>query len=529
MHKYIISITYSFLFLISHSFALDLKGRSNFMNVDKLLAPEYEELNDFGYIHFVPQFEENPNPGKASSMEIWFGELDDTPEALEKLKFIQEIIEEERSKDPDIKLAVMAYGPEADTLSNSSQFTRTLEKIGAENERVSIQKLPLFLNYQAKVQREKKARFPSNDTETVLQKLKGFRPGKKSWSFIRFASSMGGAFLGFNIIEGVPATMAAAVTIWPGLASGALTYHSNIYGDFLTNGKWATWLMESDRPLARKFRSAFGIYGHDFENSLSRNKEFFRKYYPDFYKSNPVLFELEMVSLTDGQKPSTTQLAQDKQKRLNLLSKLKHAEEYVKWYLTEVVFTGLAIKLPQTVAGLSIFTGTFQVTSDILWGSLIGTLAQGPGDIAVQVRKYQHIEELKQGIIDKKIHVENSQALLDEIKKIQDPKISYSIHDGSHPKLVEIENRARFKATAFSFFAVSGVAFELAGVPGAKMILGAVAVAGGVYLAKVKGLKNPIPTIKSSYKTYAEKVYKGTFGFRFQDWKTRRCTAAFIP
>ncbi len=507
--KYILSVAYILFF----SFTA-LADRSQYLDLNKFLKPGADLHNDIGYLHMVPQYEENPDPNKAVAIEIFFGEYDGSEKSKARLRHIKEILDDDKRLDPNFKTEVIAVSNETSTLKGSRDLDNFLTQFKLQDKKVHYNQVPDFADYTSKIKKNKKfKRYPASLLD-----------GRKFWTLIRFSSTMAGTFAGLYYMEGLSASMSASVALWPGLASGAITYYSNSYGSFLTSGKWATWLLESDNYFAKKVRASFKMNPETFTESLSRNKEFFREKYPSLYEKNPTLFEPMAIA--------ETKMAQKKQagKFTKILSRLKSAEEYFKWWVTEVAFTATAIKIPQAVAGIGGTSTIMGLTGDILMGSVMGMIAQGPGDIAIQVRKYQKIEELQDALKVGKIQVENPQALKEEIRKVLDKTgkfKSYTIHEGSHASLVKIENWSRSRATLLSFFAVTGVGLEIAGVPMARPLLIAVGAGGALYYSSVQGWIKP--------KKYTDKVMKfinalrdGELKFSMQFLKARYCSAKYM-
>lgn len=509
--KYILSIAYLVLFSLNAT-----AERSGYVNLNELLKSDSDLYNDVGYLHVIPQYEENPDPAKAVAIEFFFGEYDGSQESIDKLKQIQDILSDDKRLDPNFKTEVIAVSNRTDTLKHSPDFQKFLGAMKLSDNKVHMDQIPDFLDYSAKIKSKNKdpKRYPAAAMD-----------GRKFWTLVRFSSSMAGTFAGLYYLEGMSATMAASISFWPGLASGGLTYYSNSFGSFLTNGKWATWLLEADNFFTKRVRKAFKIDKASFSESLVKNKDFFRKKYPTLYQKNPTLFD--PIAVEEAVKASKKQSS----KLTKILARLKHAEEYFKWWVTEVGFVAIAIKAPQAIAGTSASTSILSATGDVLMGSAMGMLAQGPGDIAIQVRKYQKVEELKASVLAGKVDVENKKMLLDEIEKVlakSGKHAAYTIHDGSHAALVKIENWARSRATIISFFSVTGVALEIAGVPLAKPMLIGLGSWGIIYYSSVQGWFNP-GKLKDSALAFVRALRNGEIKFNMQFLKTRYCAAKFVP
>jgi len=321
-----------------------------------------------------------------------------------------------------------------------------------------------------------------------------------------------------TLVEGVAPGIAASVAFWPGAASGAITYFNGSYGKFITNGSWSKWLLESDKKFAKVLRGAMGLNVPNFEKHLLNNKKFFAKARPDLYKNDPVLFEQKV-------KQATQKVIDNKTNRISSIAKrLTMADEYVKWFATEIAFTTFAFKIPQAVAGIGAASSLFGATADILVGSTFGMLAQGPGDIAIQKRKLQKIDELLEAVTSGKQSVDAKAELLEEIKKLKAPRSEHVIGKNSHKALKRIENWARSRATMLSFFSVTGVGLELMGVPLARPILIATGIGGAVYYGNVKGWLTKEKMKKVFTKAYFDKIKNK---YSFSSIVYRSCASKF--
>jgi hypothetical protein len=478
------------------------------MDLSKFMDPAADSFNDIAYTHIVPQYEEQLNPKKAVAIEFFFGEYDGSEESLRNLAHIKDIISDDKRVQKNYKSTVITMSSNKE-LPRTDEFKKAIQAVGLAQTKVHSEDLPYFV---------KKSRQPS-----------AFKGGRKFWTFIRFSSSMAGTFGAFYFLDGLSAPLAATVAFWPGLASGGVTYFSNGFGAFLTNGKWSNWLLESDSYMAKKFRAGFKLNPVSFEDALVKNKEYFKTKYPEMYEKNKVLFTNRVKRKTNAK------ILETKSKLTRFVSKLHNIEEYFKWWVTEVIFVGAAIKLPQAVAGVGGGLTLGGVISDTLIGSTMGMVAQGPGDIAIQVRKYQMVEELREKVKSGNTKLKNTDALLEEIEKVlakTGEHKGYVIHEGtakvagSHKALIKIENWARSRATMLSFFSVTGVALEIAGVPAGKPILIAIGLFGAGYYANVQGWIKP-SNIKQLVQNFIAKVRAGDLGFSMQFLKTRWCSAKF--
>lgn len=485
--------------------------RAHYIDLNAFLKPDADLYNDIGYLQVVPQYTENPDPNKAITIEFFFGEYDGSEASIEKLKQIRKLIEDDKILFPQTRTDIIAVSPDTDTLANSRDLDGFLEALDFEDKKVHFQQVPEFLNYSAKINK-KDDRHPSSLID-----------GRKLWTLVRTSSTMAGTFSALYFLEGLSVPLATSVAIWPGLASGAITYYSNAYGAFLTNEKWSTWLLESDNFFAKKVRTAFKLTPKNFQAALVKNKDYFAQKYPILYRNNPSLFE------APASQAARRAVQASQNKFTKILSRLKHAEEYFKWWVTEVAFTATAIKLPQAIAGIGEAASLTSMAGDVLMGSTMGMLAQGPGDIAIQIRKYQKVQELEQAVKAGTMQVDNADELLSEIKKVLDKTgkfKSYTINEGSHYALRKIENWSRSRATMLSFFAVTGVGLEIAGVPLARPLLISVGIGGMAYYSSVQGWLSP-KKIMNSAKEYIRRFRQGEVNLSLSFLRNRYCGIPF--
>ena len=496
-----------------------LAERSQYIDLNVLnKAPM--EYNDIGYVQFMPEFEENTPPEKRMTIEIFFGEYDESESSKAALKHIKEIIADDKKLDPKFKLELIALSNQSDSVKNTPMFQNFRELTGTEDEKVHVEKLPNSMDYAAEAKRQlKKNRYPSSMMQSIKERARRIeqKMGRKAWTFVRFSSALLGSYGAIMYTEGISQYVLASVALMPALGSGGLSYFSNAYGGFLTNEKWTEWLMTSNSKIPRALRKAFKLNPKTFLDFIEDNPNLAKERYSmSSSKRKQILFQLEKLLVKKPKeilgitpKPEKVVDANAKPenykgelrladkhntKVLKVLKKLPMFEEYFKWWVTEVAFVGLAIKIPQAMAGIGEAKGILAASGDVLAGSLMGMLAQGPGDIAIQQRKYQMVQELKNDILSGKVKVDQKAALLDEIEKVlasSGEYKNYIITDSSHEALRYIENVARKRAAILSFFAVMGVGAELAQIPLATPILVATGTWGAGYYMKVNGWLKP--------------------------------------
>lgn len=490
---------------------------TGYIDLNQLIKPDSDSYNDIGYIQLVPQYEENPDPKKQMTIEFFHGAIDDTPESKLRLEHIKNILSDDARLDPKFKSEVIAVSNRINSLKHSRQFHDFLEHTGMQNSKVHYEQLPGFLDYNAKIKTKVKSkRLPSSIKSSLLSLEE--KMGRKSWTLVRMSSSMAGSFAALYFSEGLSPIVATSLAFWPGLASGGIAYYSNAFGSFLTSGKWAKWLVDSDNYFSKKITKALGLSEKNLIESIRQNDKHFSQKYPEFKKNNPELFDSAIKKISKSRVKNY------------IKNNLKVFEEYFKWWVTEITFVGTAIKLPLAVAGLNPSTSLLGMTGDVLLGSTMGMIAQGPGDIAIQVRKYQKIEELKQEVLKGSTKFDNEKELLAEIEKVltkEGPNASYVINDSSHAALRRIESWAQGRATFLSFFSVMGVGAEIAGIPLARPLLIGVGVAGAVYYSSVKGWLKP-KKIKDTVKNYIQKYKDGKVLGPMRFLQNRYCSNPFI-
>lgn len=459
--------TLSLLFLPCANAQIDFTQRSKYLKLNQLLTPEYEAFQDISHIQLVPQFEDQQPVEKAATLEISTAVIDNSEASQKRLQWLRDQLSQEQSINPNIPTEILVLGNKNSDLQNNPEMQDLINSFHSFRPEVSYDEVP-------------ESRSPSAAIS-----------GRTMWTLIRFTTTTSGAFMSIYFTRDISPQKAFAIGAVSGIASAGLTYFSGAYGRYLTSGAWARWLVESDTTLASGLRKSFGINGKSFSEMLAQNRKEMQIKHPNL-ASKPELFENMLIK--------ETQRAFDEQRvvRTQMLSKMQGAERYLKWWVNTNLYTTIAVKIPQALGGLSVPTSLLQATGDILTAGTMNFFAQGPGSLAIEVRKYQMVEELERAVRNGDKVVVNKQELLEEIKKVlakEGPHASYVINDASHIALKGIENWARSRQTMLSFFSVVGVAMEVSGVPLGRPILISMGVGGGFYYAKVNGAFSPKTTL----------------------------------
>lgn len=536
MFKYVLWLM---LFTLQTSFAQSnqMLNLQNFIEADTEVPGE--DVLDIAYQHIIPQYEENQDPEREVALEFYHSDLEpekgketggaDTASSknLRKIEWIKELIADDRKLSSDYALEVIVIGPHGMRLDQSEEIEDVISKLEVKN--VDYQNLPEGVGVSGQ------ERTPSSVEEDPKKpsKFAAFAKDERiRWTFIRGATGSGAVFASLVLATGVDPATAAAAAVVPGLVSGAITYHSGTFGNWLTNERWSKWLMESGTKFAQKMRKQLVISVATLQKYTNKTKASVAKKFPRLFAMMPEVYEKEGAKIGYQKvKKAKLTLSDLKAKLGKLKPNLFASEELIKWWVTEVAFTAVAFKAPQHFAGISVIDNLSVATKETLIGSTMGFFAQGPGDIAVQVRKYQKIDELKKKVLAGEIEnskklipigkttkkgekpVLKEKTLLEEIEMVlakEGEYKTYSIGNDSHKLLQKIENSARARATMLSFFSVAGVGLEVAGAKTvARSVLISLGVGGGLYLAHVKG----IITVDASKKlvNMSKAIFKGTF------------------
>lgn len=424
----------------------DFSGK--YLNANKLIdhniGDDEDTPIDVMYQYLVPQYEEKMDLDRAPVIEVYFGEIFHDDRTKERLDWIKQQLLDDYRAEEKFRSEVIAVAPHGSNIKNSRQAQNFIRGIQIPEMKVSFDEIPSDITFQQKdddIFQSSVIEFREEENGAARSPAARANP-RMFWTLIRTTTGAGGTIASLYFAQDLSPEVAIAVGIWPGIASGALTYFSGDYGAWLANGKWSKWLVESKNKFSENIRRTLKID----ESSLAK-------------------------------------LGQSRMK--SVLSKLHSAEEYLKWYVTEVAFTAGAIKIPQAIGGIGAASTLVGSVSDVMIGSSMGMLAQGPGDIAIQLRKYQKVSELKEALIAGKIKVDNQATLMHEIEEILAK--TKSISSNSHQSLRRIENWARSRATMLSFFSVVGVGMEIAGIPLSRPLLLTIGTGGAFYYAHVQG------------------------------------------
>lgn len=441
-------LSLSFLLIFFHlsSFSQDVVHdfSGKYLDANKIISSNIggsdETPVDVMYQYLVPQYEENQDPKRSPVVEVYFGEVYHNDRTDETLKWLKRQLLDDYQTEKHFKSELTLVSKHGHSLKNDSQTQDFIKKVTIPEMRVSYDQIPEDIKF------EQEKELTSSVLEIYKDKADRAPAARMNprvfWTLVRVTTGAGGTVASLYFAQDLSPALAIAIGVWPGLASGAITYFSGGYGSWLSSGKWSKWLLESKNSFTDKLRKSFKID----ESSLAK-------------------------------------LGKDKLAKV--MSRLHSSEEYLKWYITEVAFTAGAIKIPQAIGGVGAAAGLMSSASDVLIGSTMGMLAQGPGDIAIQLRKYQKVAELKDKILKGVVKVENQAQLLEEIEAIISK--TKTISDNSHVALRKIENWARSRATMLSFFSVIGVGMEIAGVPLSRPILLSIGVGGAFYYGQVQG------------------------------------------
>ena len=169
-------------------------------------------------------------------------------------------------------------------------FKKIIKHLGVENTDKKFEKVPDSIYFNPSIY-EKTSKLQKNE-KSKDRIPSGFSPGRNFWTFMRFSAASGSTYAALVLAEGIAPGIAASVAIWPGIASGAITYYNGQFGKFLTNGSWAKWLLESDTKFAKILRKGLRLEPKTLEQHLlkSHKKYSSSKYFKDLAHTSPEEF-----------------------------------------------------------------------------------------------------------------------------------------------------------------------------------------------------------------------------------------------
>jgi hypothetical protein len=445
-----------------------------------------------GYMDITPVYEDNPDPKRLMKIEAFVGSLDDPKTYKGQLNWIKDFIISEKAVDPNFKLNVRFISPSGHIINDTSQADDVIEIVKAHTRDIEFEQAPPESLATRIYELDKKGRFPNSIKKPRLSQ-------RWLWTLIRGASGAGASITSLVISSGFTPGLAIAAGIYPGILSGLITYHNGAYGSWLGNGSWSRFLLESDRKWIKGFRKFTGLQS--------------------------VIDKMQSVENKANRNPNV-RLSKRETSLLKRFRLIKKSDSSLKWWATEVAFVGASIQIPQAIGNIAnstrnfgeFLTGMKSITGmssllhgawDLLADSTIGFIAQGPGDIAIQKRKYQKFEKLKLDVQSGKIKVQGKAKLLSELDVILNK--GGSVTDISHKLLQKIENNARFKATIVSLFSVGGVALKISGSPLATAVLISVGAGGSAYYAYVADLFKIKSKVNMLVQRYIEPLKANVF------------------
>lgn len=473
-------------------------NNERFINLQKLLSKDYAKDFDIGYMAITPQFEKGQKSKDNVAIEMFYGEIDDSDQSKKRIEWLKFQLQQDAKIDKNFKTEIMAYGPHGTDVSRDSVAQDFIKSIKLSDTKVKFDTIPENFQISSGMVKTTQVKKPQNRMPASIS-------GRVLWTMIRFSSITGGTSASIYFSTNVDPMIAFSLGVAAGLSSGGITYFSAAYGRFLTNGSWSTWLLESDSLYAKGLRKSFGIDNKSISQLLTKHEKVLIRRHPELAK-HPEIFKQRLIE------EASQKFSENVEFRKKLVKILSKGDETLKWWVTEVLFTVFSLKIPQSIAGVGTALSATQMLADSLVAGTAGFISQGPVDIALQVRKYQMINELKENINKGLINYPDKVSLIEEIDKVlakTGPHANYVINDNSHIALKKIENWARSRATILSFFAVMGVAMKVADIPLSTPLLVTLGVSGGFYYLKVKGVFNEGGFIRTKGLQAVDKYSKG--------------------
>ena len=473
-----------------------------YLNIDSIIDIESEQMrDDINYFKVIPQVKENQTPEESVTLELFVGLYDESESSKASLDAIRELMVDDNKTSKTSHSEVWAVAPEGMNPKYEGDFKLIIDKLGFKDSEMKFETIPKYTFFNPH-QRE-----PSS-----------FSAKRMAWIVSKFTLATGASYYALTVTNGLAPGIALAVGVWPGIASTALTVYNGKFGRFLTNGSWAKWLLSNESRFAKTIRKGLGLTPLNFEKQLLKNETFLMKMKPELYANNRELFQKKVKDLT------TKMINEKSESLVSIAKKLGATDEYLKWYATEVGFTGVVIKIPQASVGVGVTAASTVLgeTAGVLQHSALGMLAQGPGDLAIQNRKNQKIADLRKAIKSKTVKVTTKKELLhykklglltkeqiantdkiikkgsfiiddidnlrSQLKKFTNPSSSYSISKASHRALRRVEMWTISRASTLSIASMTGMILKVAQVPIIpEMILISIGTGGGIYMAQVKG------------------------------------------
>lgn len=503
--------TYQF----SNAQDLDSEG---YLQLNKIVSAvtdndDPQRPDDIGYFKVLPQVKEEQTPQESVTVEFFVGNYDGSEQSQEKLKFIQEIISDDKKVNPDTQAEVWGITARGLNEKEPKEFYHIINKFGLDDADKKFENVPEYtffnpyLNKDASVYKKRSQRVPSS-----------FTARRVTWILAKLTLSTGASYFALTMGKGLSPAIAIAVGVWPALASTGITIMNGRFGKFLTNGSWAKWLLSNETKFAKTIRKGLGLTPLNFEKQLRKNKKFLMKMRPEMYAKTPELFEQKLRKITQDE------VDKKASSLVKIAKKLGANDEYIKWYATEVAFTGVSIKIPQAAAGVGISASSTVLSESVgvLHDSAMGMMAQGPADLAIQNRKntkilqleklvklknipVQNLKEVKKyykmGLLTKdqlknadaivakrSFEIANHSQLKEQVGNFISKKAGSGIGKSSHIALRRIELWTISRATSVSFAAMTGVILKVAQIPVIPdIILLSVGSTGALYYANVKG------------------------------------------
>lgn len=468
------------LLIFIGSVATSIVGYGLEIKLQDALVEQYDGQIDIAQITFMPQYEQSQSTKKAQAIEFFYSEVQDLDQSKDKIDWLRHFIAEEKAVNPNIKIEINVIGGFQSRIQHSKNAQSFIEKIRAKNSNIIFEEVPESFGLDE---------YAATNSKTSSRKPSGMINPRSFFTAARLIGIGGGTFLSIYYFEDITITKGLFLALLPALSSGALAYFSNHLGTFLDKGKWSRFLLESDHKVAKFMRKRMGLDGKSFAKILRKNEKMIRRNFPHLIKDYDLFSEVVMERTIE-------EFDKNSAKRKKLISLLldgkngkdgvaKSIEKQLRYGLIEVGYAGIALKLPQMIAGIGDST-LLGASTDVLRGAAVGTIAQGLLETALHTRRFQKVQELKDDILAGKKTFENQAKLLKDLDEVLIAKKAIN-HLAHHPELVKIENWLLMRSTVLSLVSVSAVGMEIAGIPAATPILWGLTGAGAAYFSKVEG------------------------------------------
>jgi hypothetical protein len=153
---------------------LDSEGYLKLDNIVSAITDkdDLQRADDIGYFKVLPQVKENQTPEESVSVEFFVGNYDGSNQSKNKLKFIQEIISDDKKINPNTQAEVWGIAASGLDVNKTKEFTHIINTFGLQGADKKFENVEAFTEEIKKnLSLQKEEHSTSTMLNTLIEKI----------------------------------------------------------------------------------------------------------------------------------------------------------------------------------------------------------------------------------------------------------------------------------------------------------------------------------------------------------------------